>query len=208
MPEQTRVSDLELVRQAVEMPGQMGPQYTYFRELSFGNQAYLWMQGAREIVGKYIDWPKVGRHVIAGSKAYEIIRPVFRKIATIDVEGQEVEEELLTGFVPSRCMFTLSQTDGPEVPPIQVPKWDMALALGKLGIHEVEFDSANGNLQGFSRGLEYAVSPIAHNRLKTIFHELGHIVLGHTMPSSHEEYVYHRGLMEAEAEIAAMLCMK
>jgi hypothetical protein len=28
------------------------------------------------------------------------------------------------------------------------------------------------------------------------------------MPSSHEEYVYHRGLMEAEAEILAMLCMK
>lgn len=28
------------------------------------------------------------------------------------------------------------------------------------------------------------------------------------MPSSHEEYVYHRGQMEAEAEILAMLCMK
>jgi hypothetical protein len=28
------------------------------------------------------------------------------------------------------------------------------------------------------------------------------------MPGSHEEYVYHRGLMEAEGEILAMLCMK
>jgi hypothetical protein len=63
-------------------------------------------------------------------------------------------------------------------------------------------------LQCISHGLEFAVSPIAFNRWKTIFHEWGHIVLGHTMPSSHQEYVYHHGLMEAESEILAMLCMK
>jgi hypothetical protein len=67
---------------------------------------------------------------------------------------------------------------------------------------------ACAGLQCFSRGLEFAVSLIAFNRWKTIFHEWGHIVLGHTMSSSHQEYVYHRGLMEAEAEILAMLCMK
>jgi hypothetical protein len=208
MPEtSSRISDLELVRQAVEMPGQMGPQYTYFRELSLGNQAYLYMQGAREIVGKYIDWPKVGRHVIAKSRAYEIIRPWFRKIAA-EVDGEEAEAELLGGFVPSRCMFILSQTEGEPLPPIQIPKWDMVLAMDKLGLREVEFDSMNGNLQGYSRGLEFAISPIARDRRKTMFHEWAHIVGGHTMPSEHANYLTHRGLTEAEAEIAAMLCMK
>ena len=200
--EQTRISDLELVRQAVEMPGQMGPQYNYFRELSFGNQAYLYYQGAREIVGKFIDWKKVGRHVIAGSKAFEIIRPIFYKRETED------EEEVLRGFTGSRCMFTLSQTDGEAVPPIVIPKWDKVLAMGKLALHEVEFDSMSGNTQGFSRGLEYAVSPIAANPAKTMFHEWGHIICGHTMPDRHGEYLQHRGVMEAEAEITAMLVMK
>lgn len=105
-------------------------------------------------------------------------------------------------------MFTLSQTDGPEIPPIRVPKWDMAMAMGKLGLHEGEYEGLDGNRQGYSQGLAYAVSPIAANRLKTTTHEWAHIVLGHTMPSSHEEYVYHRGVMEAKAEITAMLCMK
>src|SRR5262249_21205666 len=98
MPETSpRISDVELVRQAVEMPGQMGPQYSYFRELSFGNQAYLYMQGAREIVGKFIDWKKFGRHVIAGSRAFEIIRPVFYRRETEDPD----EPDVLRGFVPT-----------------------------------------------------------------------------------------------------------
>lgn len=50
MPEtKPRVSDLELVRQAVEMPGEMSPAYTRFRDLTIGNQALLWMQVAREL---------------------------------------------------------------------------------------------------------------------------------------------------------------
>jgi hypothetical protein len=35
------------------------------------------MQRARQIVGKYQDWPKVGHHVLGGVRAYEIIRPTF-----------------------------------------------------------------------------------------------------------------------------------
>lgn len=180
MPEtERRISDLELVRQAIEMPGELSPAYTYFRELSYGNQAYLYMQGAREIVGKFIDWPKVGRHVIAKSKAYEIIRPVFRKVGRLALEGAGVEEpvepeepeQVLTGFVPSRCMFTLRQTEGEEVPPPKIPSWDMVRAMGKLGLRQVEFDSTNGNLQGYSRGLEFAISPIVFNYWKTLFHE-------------------------------------
>lgn len=140
----------------------------------------------------------------SANKAYEIIRLIFYKR---EIQNED-EVEVLRGFTHVPCKFTLSQTAGEEVPPIQIPKWDMVLALSKLGMRQVEFDSSNGNLQGISRGLEFAVSPIAFNRWKTNFHEWGHIVLGHTMPSSHEEDVYHRGLMEAEAEILAMLCMK
>ena len=103
----------------------------------------------------------------SASKAYEIMRPIFYKRET----QNEDEVEVLRGFKPVRCKFTLSQTAGEEVPPIQIPKWDMVLAMSKLGMRQVEFDSTNGNLQGFSRGLEFAVTPIAFNRWKTNFHE-------------------------------------
>jgi hypothetical protein len=56
--------------------------------------------------------------------------------------------------------------------------------------------------------VEFAVNPVAVNRPKTIFHELGHIVLGHTMPSSQGEYGHHRGLMEGEAEGTALIVMQ
>jgi hypothetical protein len=34
---------------------------------------------------------------------------------------------------------------------------------------------------------------------KMRFHDIGHIVLGHTLASSHVEYATHRGLVEFEA---------
>ena len=74
-----RVSDRELVKQAYEMPGEMAAHYSYFSyfySYSLNNQAYLWMQGARDIIGKYRDWPKVHRHVVAGGKDYEISAPI------------------------------------------------------------------------------------------------------------------------------------
>lgn len=200
----SKISDRELVRQAYEMPGEMGPQYSYFYPYSLGNQAYLWMQGAREIIGKYRDWLNVGRHVLSGGKAYEIFRPNLIKVTS----DEGLEEEVLAGWLRSRCIFTLSQTEGEALPPIQMPRWDLANALGKLGVREVPFTSTDGNLQGYAVGLEFAVSPIAHNRLKTVFHELGHMVLGHTMLTLEEGETYHRGLREAEAEITALVCMR
>ena len=55
-------------------------------------------------------------------------------------------------------------------------------------MREVPFDQVNGNLQGWSRGVEFAINPLAANRNKTVFHELGPIVLGHSLPGHHEEY--------------------
>jgi hypothetical protein len=38
----------------------------------------------------------------------------------------------------------------------------------------------NGNLQGYSFDRKFEVSPVAVYPMKTLLHELGHIVLGHT----------------------------
>jgi hypothetical protein len=68
-------------------------------------------------------------------------------------------------------------------------------------------DSTDGNLQGWSRGLELDINPLAVNPIKTRFHELGHIVLGHTLPHRYEAYQTHRGIMEFQAEATSYLVM-
>ncbi|HET8908329.1 MAG TPA: hypothetical protein VFN11_15340, partial [Ktedonobacterales bacterium] len=163
----------------------------------------------------YSRWQSLGRHILKGSRAKDVIVPVLIKEPAPDEEPAEDEtlEERrervarLIGFKVVRAVFALSDTEGADLPPAPVPGWDLQKALDKLGIKEVPFESTDGNLQGWSHGLEYALNPISVHPNKTRFHELGHIVLGHTMPHRHGEYVLHRGLMEFEAEGTAYLVM-
>jgi hypothetical protein len=110
----------------------------------------------------------------------------------------------LIGFKLVRGVFALSDTEGKDLPPAPVPGWDLQKALDKLGIREVPFEGMNGNVQGYSRGLEFAINPVAVDRRKTVAHELGHIVLGHT---THYDLDMHRGMREFEAEATAYLFM-
>jgi len=52
-----------------------------------------------------------------------------------------------------------------------------------------------------------AINTIAVNPTKTRFHEVAHILLGHTLPHSFDEYATHRGVKEFGAEATAYLCM-
>jgi len=177
--------------------------YNRFYEYSFLNQMFLRMQGVYEPVATMKRWNALGRTVLGGSRAKEIIVPIFARKPKED----EGEEAAIIGFKAVRRIFTLSQTDGQELPPVQVPEWDVDTALAKLGIRQVPFTALSGNVQGYSRGHDIAISPIAVHPAKTRFHELGHVVLGHTMPESLAEYEQHRGIMEYQAEATAHLTM-
>jgi hypothetical protein len=193
-----------LIEEAITREGKIGAFYSYFHDYSFLNRMLLRMQGVEEPVAPYKTWPKVKRHVKAGAKAYEILHPVM-----IQIENEEGETEpRVVGFRYARSVFTLSQTEGKDLPPKPILGWSLETALEKLGIREVPFEHTDGNTQGYSRGLEFAISPIAANRHKTTFHELGHIVLGHTLRHHFEEYQTHRGVMEFQAESVALLSMR
>jgi hypothetical protein len=177
--------------------------YNRFYEYSFLNQMFLRMQGVYEPVATMKRWNALGRTVLSGSKAKEIIVPIFAR------KPKEVEDEeaAIIGFKAVRRIFTLSQTEGEELPPILLPEWNVDTALAKLGIRQVPFTALSGNVQGYSRGRDIAINPIAVNPTKTRFHELGHVVLGHTLPESLAEYETHRGIMEFQAEATAYLTM-
>ena len=52
-----------------------------------------------------------------------------------------------------------------------------------------------------------AINPAARFPEKTLQHELGHVVLGHTTPEAHDDYLAHRGVKEFEAEGTAHIVM-
>jgi N-terminal domain of anti-restriction factor ArdC len=202
-PEQRAIDWGKIIETALTAPGNVGNVYSRFYEYSFLNQMFLRMQGVYEPVATMKRWNALGRTVLSGSKAKEIIVPIFARKPKED----EDEEAAIIGFRAVRRIFTLSQTEGEELPPVQVPEWDVDTALEKLGIRQVPFTALSGNVQGYSRRHDIAINPIAVNPAKTRFHELGHVVLGHTMPELLEEYSTHRGIFEFQAEATAYLTM-
>src|SRR5262249_25578017 len=152
----------------------------------------------------------VSRHVLNGAWAKEVIVPVLINERPPDDETREEKRERvarLISFKAVRAVFALSDTDGPEIPPRPSPGWDLATALDTLGIREVPFDNTNGTLQGRSQATGFAINPIAVNRLKTTYHELGHVLLGPILPHHFKEFQTHRGVIEFQAEATAYLVM-
>jgi hypothetical protein len=76
-----------------------------------------------------------------------------------------------------------------------------------LDVREVAFDALNGNVLGFARGREIAVNPVNPLPHKTRFHEVAHVLLGHTAEGDQADDEHMpRNLQECEAEAVAMLC--
>ena len=193
----------QLIEETLTMPGSLGNTYNRFVNYSFMNQVLLYVQGVREPVNTYNRWRQMDRQVIKGSKAKTIVRPIIGK-ARLDDGTDEVR---LRGFKPVKCLFTVSETTGEELPPLEPRVWDKDKALGALVIRQVPFEDIDGNTAGYSVGRDFAINPVAKYPLKTTFHELGHIVLGHTTPDQLQDYQRHRGVREFQAEATAYIVM-
>ena len=89
-----------------------------------------------------------------------------------------------------------------------MPEWSRARALEVLAVEELPFALTDGNVQGYARSRSIAVSPLAALPHKTTFHELGHVVLGHTAEADFNDgELTPRSLREVEAEcVALILC--
>lgn len=210
MPEQTRVDWNQLMEEALTAPGQLGNVYNRLHEYSFGNNLLFLSQGVREPVASWKRWQSLGRHVLQGARAKQVIVPIIikdRREEAEESDGANAPDKRVVGFKLVRGVFALSDTDGPELPPVQLPTWDLQHALATLAIKQVPFQGLNGNIQGYAVEREIAINPIAAHPEKTLFHELGHVVLGHTVASSLGEYATHRGLMEFQAESTAYLSL-
>jgi antirestriction protein ArdC len=200
-----------MLQDAVTQPGIISACYRTFHGYSLGNQLLAYSQCAgRNIpigpIATFKKWQELGRNVTKGQKAIALVMPVT--INKKDGAGEKTGESF-QWFTLKNNWFTLAQTEGADFVNESVnPAWDKAKALENLGITEVSFDSVNGNSQGYAQGKNIAINPVAVLPHKTRFHELAHVVLGHTEENAmHDDETTPRDIREVEAEsVAYILC--
>ena len=199
----------EILSTAITKPGVVSKAYSAFHNYSIGNQlAALGQCYAREIplgpIATYEGWRKLGRQVRKGEKAISLCRPVTVKTGDKDSENGERAKSF---FMWKAYWFVMAQTDGPEfVNEVPVPQWDRTAALVSLGITEAPFNYPDGNCQGYATGQSIAVNPVAEHPHKTRFHEIAHVVLGHTRENAMTDSERTpRDIREVEAESVAYI---
>jgi antirestriction protein ArdC len=201
---------VELLEQAMTEPGKIHEAYTAFHGYSIGNQLLALMEcAARGIqpgpLATFPRWKDRGRFVRKGEKALTLCVPITVKRRQDHDDGQD-QADVFTRFIYRPRWFVLSQTDGADFQEPTPADWQKDRALAQLDIAEEPFRMLDGNCQGYARQRSVAVSPIAAHPLKTLFHELAHIVLGHTAEGElTDDERTPRSLREVEAEGVAML---
>lgn len=203
-----------LLADAVNKPGSIMKAYSAFHHYSLGNQLLAMFQCfERGIelapINTFKGWQALGRFVKKGEKALTLCMPLSVKRRASAGEGPHTDAQYsyATAFVYKPRWFVLSQTDGPDIELPALPTWNSETALASLDITRVPFNSQNGNSQGYAQGREIAINPVAQLPHKTLFHEMAHVVLGHTLEAefSHTEQTT-KNLLEVEAESVALLC--
>lgn len=208
----------QLLADAVSKPGRIHAAYSAFWNYSAGNQllalSECTMRGIQPgPINTFLGWKQLSRYVRKGEKAITLCMPVSvkRKSAQdddADDENPPAHQETFTRFIFRPRWFVLSQTEGADYKPDPVPGWDEATALATLDIAHVAFDLFAGNVQGYAVRRNVSVSPIAFAPLRTLFHEVAHVLLGHTAEAGTlaDDDRTPRNLMEVEAESVALIC--
>lgn len=193
-----------ILNTALTMPGNTGDTYRRLYDYSTLNVLFVMMQGVEpQPIATWNRWKDLGRHVVKGAKAREIIRPI-----TIQRKNEDGDvEATFTRFRPVKCIFPYSDTAGDALPPLEHRDWDADRALAALDIKRAPYQLFENNVQGISWGRNVALNPVAKFPHKTLVHEISHVILGHTTETNLAEYQTHRGNYEFGAEGTAHLVM-
>ena len=201
-----------LLVEAVNTPGLIMKAYSNFHSYSLGNQllalVQCQMRGLQPgPINTFPKWRELGRHVKRGERALMLCMPITCKRRDERADENKNGEGTFTSFVYKARWFVLTQTEGEDLQPQVIPGWDAKRALAALAIDQIPFDSTDGNCQGFARKRQIAINPVAQLPHKTLFHELAHVVIGHTTEADFGDIEKTpRNLREVEAEAVALLC--
>lgn len=199
------------LEEVLNKPGIISDCYSVFHRYSVGNwflaHGQLHDRGYKlSPIATFKKWKELGRKVKKGEKALTLALPVT--IKEKDADGNETGKVFrIFKYVPR--WFSLDQTEGEEYKPETTDiDWDKSKALKELGISQEKFAHADGNCQGYAYDATVAVNPLAKYKTKTLFHELAHVVLGHTKSGKFADNENtERNIKEVEAEsVAYILC--
>jgi len=200
----------ELLTEAVTRPGMMFEAYSRFHGYSIGNQiAALSQCHTRKIepgpIATFPKWRELGRRVKRGEKALWLCMPVT-VTKPLDADDPDGKERIVTLFIWRPRWFVLAQTEGLPYELEPIPSWSKEKALAALAVGEIPFTALDGNTQGYAEVRSVAINSVAQLPWKTLFHELGHVLLGHTAQSATSDGErLPKNLREAEAEAVALI---
>lgn len=197
-----------------------------FHHYSFNNTLWLMLQsgGTATAVAGYKAWQAKGRQVRAGEKALKIFAPIIKKVdqlnpsghAVLDANGAPRRVDQLVGMRLA-SVFDVAATDGPPLPERpearlltgQAPAgvWDALASIVTsegFALTRGDCDGANGWTRFATREVRVRDDVDDVQALKTLAHELGHILAGHGNPGPER----HRGIQEVEAESIAFMVLQ
>ena len=208
-----------ILNQALENPSALAEAANRFSKYSVKNKLLLFSQMLGrgvpiQDVATYKAWQEMGRQVIKGAKGLWLCVPGTIKVKEAEkknaAEGWQEVSPVRRYFFYRKSWFLVADTEGQEILPVpeqRVP-FDPFCACRELGVQFVTFDLKKHALaHGYAIGRKIAIHPNSHDKEGTFFHELAHVVLGHTVKEvcidgenlSHET-------KEIEAEGVAYLC--
>lgn len=204
-----------IIAQALNEPGIISKAYSAFHSFSIGNQILAAIQLTERglplsPIASFMAWKEKGRFVQKGQKAIKLFMPVQVKRKESDEANSEQNEDgTYQVFMLRPNWFSLDQTEGAAFEAeVKTPAWDAAKAMQALEIEETHFDDLRGNCMGYASGRKIAINPMNPFKHKTRFHEIAHIVLGHTGAGEMTDGAeIPKDIREAEAEgVAYLLC--
>ncbi len=183
-----------------------------FHKYSWNNSMLIAMQcpDATQVAG-YQTWKKLNRQVRKGEHGIMIIAPCpFSKETDNKQGGTDTIEGI---FFRAVHVFDIAQTDGPELPTVDLPTIehcadDLLAQLVSVAHHRgiiVNFASLTGGVFGISKGgvVDVNNSHPTGQQAKTLAHELAHEALHKTNRGA-----LTRSMAELEAEsVAYVVCM-
>lgn len=187
-----------------------------FHRYSFNNVLLIHFQrpDATRCAG-FQTWRRLGRHVVRGEKAIWILAPVTKKTRVTDDDTDEEQVvNRLVGFT-AVTTYDVSQTDGKPLPEVasrlqgaadqevfnQMIVFGQTLGFGTQVVPQARIGAANGVTNFIDKSIRLSDELSERQRLKTMAHELGHILLGHDAPDR------HRREKELEAESTAFVVL-
>ena len=207
-----------ILQAALTQPGVMNQAYRAFHNYSIGNQLLAALQLLDKglplaPIASFNAWREKGRFVKKGEKAISLFMPIsVKRRADKDAPADSAEAGeggTFSMFMLRPNWFSLNQTEGDAfTAETMTPAWDAVTAMAALDIVEEPFAHLQGNYLGYACGRSIGISPLNPLKHKTRFHEMAHVVLGHTATSDmHDDEALTRQIEEAEAEgVAYLLC--